>query len=367
MPAPTTDYKLHGTMFSLYTAKARAYLQYKRLPYTEVMDHGDFRARIMPVVHKFMIPVVEGPDGKVYQDTTDILDQLEAKHPERPIVPDDPVLMMLSRLIEIFTDEVATPLAMHYRWNYPQSNAFIVEEFSNMMIPTVGHEAAPEMGKGVAAQMQSYLLALGVASKEGQALAVTLFESVARALDSHLTRSNFVFGDHPSHADFSLFLCFFAHQYRDLGPAQAFLKEHTHFLSYYLDKLQSGAGCSSNGALGITDSSIEFLKSIGPITNEFGLQVLEIAKKETAGAQSGDMVENLSGEITLTIDGKPFVRHGRTYSAWKVNRFLEAYQALSDADTSRADEILKAIGAHDLAQAEPVSRLVKRDYQVVCN
>lgn len=365
MTTSSQEYKLYGSMFSLYTAKTRAYLQYKRLPYVEQMNHIDFGERIVPIIHKFMIPVVEDADGTILQDTTDIIDQLEERHPDRPIWPEDPVLVFLCRFIEFFTDEVATPLAMHYRWNYPESNSYITQEFTNWIGLSVGREAAPEMGKKMAGQMQQYLPRLGVADEEGQALTVHLFESVARALDDHLEGSRFVFGDRPCHADMSLYLCFYAHEYRDFGPAQKFLKNNAHHLSYYLDTLHAGAGCSSEGHLEPTGSLIEFLKSIGPITGDYALEALRIGDRLVPDLKEGEPADRKGDVVTVTIDGKPFTRGCSLYSSWKAVRVLDAYNALLDEDRARADQILEQIGAVNLVKAKPSWKLIKSDYQIV--
>jgi hypothetical protein len=37
----------------------------------------------------------------------------------------------------------------------------------------------------------------------------------------------------------SLYLCFYAHEYRDYGPGQEFLKNQGHYVSYYLDTLHA--------------------------------------------------------------------------------------------------------------------------------
>ena len=101
------------------------------------------------------------------------------------------------------------------------------------------------------------------------------------------------------------------------------------------------------------------------MTNEFGLQLLDMTGEMVSEAKSGDHVEDKGREITLTIDGKPFARRGRVYSAWKVQRMLDVYGGLSASDRTRADEFLGQIGALDLARSTPDWRLEKQDYQVL--
>jgi glutathione S-transferase len=82
-------YTLWGGPLSLYSGKARAYLIKKRIPYRELYpSHPDFPRRIMPAIGLFVVPVLEAPDGTIVQDTTDIIEYLDARHPEPNLVPE---------------------------------------------------------------------------------------------------------------------------------------------------------------------------------------------------------------------------------------------------------------------------------------
>ncbi|MFM9828098.1 MAG: glutathione S-transferase N-terminal domain-containing protein, partial [Sphingomonas sp.] len=70
-------YRLFGMPGSLYTAKARSYLRKQRLDVEELpVGHPDFAA-IARQVGRFIMPVVEAPDGAIIQDTTAIIDHVE--------------------------------------------------------------------------------------------------------------------------------------------------------------------------------------------------------------------------------------------------------------------------------------------------
>ena len=72
-------YKLYGTPGSLYTAKARSYLIKQGLAF-ENRSIGDahYRQSIMPQVGRWIMPVLEAPDGTLIQDGSVIIDTLEA-------------------------------------------------------------------------------------------------------------------------------------------------------------------------------------------------------------------------------------------------------------------------------------------------
>ncbi|MBN8501877.1 MAG: glutathione S-transferase N-terminal domain-containing protein, partial [Sphingomonadales bacterium] len=76
-------YTLWGTPHSLFTGKARSYLLKCGVPYTErlVSDHR-FLDEIVPKVGHMVIPVIEAPDGELIQDSTAIIDHIEASTAE---------------------------------------------------------------------------------------------------------------------------------------------------------------------------------------------------------------------------------------------------------------------------------------------
>jgi len=73
------DFILYGMQASLYTGKVRAYMRRNRINVTERgAGHPVYTGKIMPVLGRFIIPVIETPGGEIVQDGTDILDYLEA-------------------------------------------------------------------------------------------------------------------------------------------------------------------------------------------------------------------------------------------------------------------------------------------------
>ncbi len=76
------DYILYGGDHSLFTGKARAYMRYKDLNWEERPATREvYRNIILPKIGAPIIPVLETAGGEYVQDTTDIIDFLEARHP----------------------------------------------------------------------------------------------------------------------------------------------------------------------------------------------------------------------------------------------------------------------------------------------
>lgn len=95
---------LWGMPASLYTGKARAALRKRRVPFDErTPGHPEFRARIVPAVGRWIIPVLECPDGTRVQDSASIVEHLDRTAPDGPpSLPPDPALAAIARLLEVW-------------------------------------------------------------------------------------------------------------------------------------------------------------------------------------------------------------------------------------------------------------------------
>ena len=76
------------------------------------------------------IPVLLTPDDEAVQDTSEILDALETRHPSPPLYPRTPVQSIVSRIFELYADEFMILPAMHYRWSFPASERKARGDFS---------------------------------------------------------------------------------------------------------------------------------------------------------------------------------------------------------------------------------------------
>ena len=122
---------LWGTPHSLYTGKVRSYLIKKGLPFRELLPpHPRFGGEVLPAVRHFVVPVLETSDGRFIQDSTVIIEELEHRFPERPMVPATPVQRVVATLLGGFGSEGLLSVAMHYRWSYrAQQEHFLRAEF----------------------------------------------------------------------------------------------------------------------------------------------------------------------------------------------------------------------------------------------
>jgi len=107
-------YTIHGALGSPYSMKMRALFRYRRI--THVWNHGgNVQQLAAEKVKAPVIPVIEYPDGSFQNDSTPVLYNLEKRHPERGVVPQDPAQAFIGHLLEDFADEWLTKAMFGYR------------------------------------------------------------------------------------------------------------------------------------------------------------------------------------------------------------------------------------------------------------
>src|SRR5688500_18029789 len=99
-------HRLIGAEVSYYTGKVRAYLRHKQIPFEEVAATREvYRDVIVPRTGVRFIPVLITADDVAVQDSTAIIDHLEARHLEPSIVPPGALARWIARLFELYGDE----------------------------------------------------------------------------------------------------------------------------------------------------------------------------------------------------------------------------------------------------------------------
>lgn len=203
---------LYGAPHSLYTGKTRAYMRKQGVAFVERTPADPrFRDEILPRIQRGVIPVVEFPDGRIIQDTTDILDHFERSGARVTALPTGPRQRVLAHVAELYAVVGLTRHAMHYRWTYlNEQHDFLMDAF----VGGGSHRDAPK----VMARMQSYLPMLGVTPHTIPAIESSYLE-LLDLLQVHFTDHPYLFGAQPSLGDYGLLGPLYAHLGRDPVPA----------------------------------------------------------------------------------------------------------------------------------------------------
>ena len=195
-------YRLFGALGSPYSMKLRALLRYRRIPHLWV--DGAATREALGQVRAPVIPVLEYPDGHFDNDSTPVLYDLEERHAERRVVPDDPAQAFIAHLLEDFADEWLTKAMFGYRW---------LEEVDQVQMSR--WLAFDNMKGGGLAQSQGFAeqfrarqvgrMALVGCTRENFPLIEASTRAVLAALEAHVVNRHCLFGTRPSMAEFGIY------------------------------------------------------------------------------------------------------------------------------------------------------------------
>ena len=103
-----TPYKIIGRPESGYSLKVRSTMRYKKIPHA--WENRCLRNQRLFNKHATvqLIPLVFRPDGSAVQDSTPIIEELEASYPSPALHPEDPNPPVIRELVQ-FAETVLNP------------------------------------------------------------------------------------------------------------------------------------------------------------------------------------------------------------------------------------------------------------------
>ena len=254
----------------LLLCKVRAYLRYKQAldglgpGFEDVLATPEIVQRLLvPATGSPTVPQLLVPGEGYVQDSSEIIDLVEARHPGPAVVPDAeraPRQRIASYLLELLADEWMLVYAFWERWHYstdgvtPNHLDFNAQQWGSFLHPTGSGRERRAAGRALFDQVFSRaapaeaksgpyagLVQLGVNEltlEAWQASNLRILES----FETHLGEHDYVLGGRPSLADFALLGPLYAHQYRD-AVAGFILRTRFPLIAEWVER------CTGNGAL----------------------------------------------------------------------------------------------------------------------
>jgi len=349
------EYELVASKNSYYSARVRACLQYKRIPYVETPANISAIRRVIKLTGERVYPIVVCPDGTVLRDGCDIVEALEQRHPKRPVIPEDPLLHLVALIIEMMADEFMIETSIGFRWTEDKTAEWSKRLFGQISIE---REKDPELrdrgfknGAKVGEMIRTRVLQPEVGGNpENRPRALHVTRDILSRLDAHLQETPFLLGDRPSLADLGLINAMYGHLYRDPGEICDFLHWDCISLSLWIDHMLTAAGESDRGELYLTDS----------------LEHVLAACAEHYPGRAMDRVRSADQHLSDAPPGTPIsIITGPYYTAWRCQRLRDHFLSLPKNSIPEAERLLDKAGLLEACNYQPGWRGEKRKGMLV--
>lgn len=317
-------YRLFGALGSPYSQKLRAVLRYRRLPHVWI-DGAATRAALGQV-RAPVIPVLEYPDGHFDNDSTPVIYDLEARHAERRIVPDDPAQAFIAHLLEDFADEWLTKAMFGYRWLEDVDQVQMSRWLAFDNLKGGGLEASQDFAAKFR-ERQVGRMALVGCTRENFPLIEESTRAVLTALEAHVVNRHYLLGTRPSLAEFGIF-----GQLSQLGTdptPQAMMRADFPYTYRWLAHIDDMSGVEGEWEPGFAPVVDELVRIAGEVYAPF------LAANERAAE---------AGAATLTMEamGLSYTQGVFKYQIRCLRELQARYAALDPGPRARVDAILGA-------------------------
>jgi glutathione S-transferase len=308
-------HRIFGAEVSPYSVKVRSYFRYKQIPHEWILRGGAEMEEFKKYAKLPLIPLVVTPEDKGIQDSTPILEKLEAEHPEPSIHPDDPVAAFVSALLEEFGDEWGNKWMFHYRWAREADQDSAANRIVRTMAPGLSDEQYAGMAAGVKARMVDRVWFVGSSEQTAPQIEET-FERGMKVLEGHLAGRKYLFGGRPAFGDFGLWGQLY-NAWTD-PTAGAIVKQHPNLVAWIERMLEP----KNEGAFEPW-SALE--PTLAPFVEQFvGGLFLPWSAANAAAIAAGDE------EFTVQLEGRAYTQKPQKYHARSLAALRARYAGLGD-------------------------------------
>ncbi len=343
--------KLYGVTVSYFTGKIETYLRYKGIAYDWDQPFGD-RERIMKLAGAMQVPLIELDDGRWLQDSTPMIRYFEKEHPDRPVLPQDPVVRFIALLIEDYADEWLWRSAMHYRWSFPRGRALLgrilVEEITGHMkfLPASLRRLIMRTRQRV-----GYVVNDGV-TRETVAHVEQGYHNALANMTRLLEDNPYLLGKTPSVADIGLMGPMLRHFSQDPDPAQIMRYEAPAVFEWVARTWNAGA------TTGATEFNWSIPDSAQPMLQEIAETHLVQLRENAAAFHRGESL------FEMTVQGCHYRKITVSqYRVYCLERLREEFDLLDEQAKAAVKALLAYPGSEllwDRSQAADSGHDVER-------
>jgi len=210
-----SHYRIWQGIASPYSYKVMTYMNYKGIPYKRIEANAKGSMEDIPrMVGQSIVPVMLSPKEEVLQDSTPIIEWLEERFVEKPVVPEDSRLAFLMWLLEEFADEYMPRIHMHTRWGNPQNQQAVSHRIARGLVYATPEASVSDFAAFMMSRQEGFNKHLGLTDRVRDNMDQQVLDLLA-ILDEHFLHYQFLLGDKPSVADFALYGSLKVHLYSD--------------------------------------------------------------------------------------------------------------------------------------------------------
>jgi glutathione S-transferase len=361
MSKPYIHYAWHLSYFS---GKSRSYLRYKDIPHVEkAIDFYTFSRRAKKRTGAAVMPVMITPEGEWLQDTSVIIDRLEQRFPQAPVVPSTPLQKFAAYLMELWGDEWWLVIAMYTRWCHPENYVVFEHDAGTGLLPGFPWFLQKRMAAKAANQMRGHLPGLGIVPEKLELLGQWTRDTLD-LLDAHFAQHAFLFGDKPSLGDFGLIGPMYAHLGRDPWSKRELIDPRRHVRAW-VDRMmqpQPLAGAFLAGdqiPATLTPIFRQMFQEMIPML----VGILREVEAAIPRRAPGKPLPRGLGMIEYPMGKGTYRRAAIPYILWMVQRMLDVYAGMTAAEQETVREWLRQLGGESLLELK-VPRLRRRGLRV---
>jgi glutathione S-transferase len=320
-------YRIFGAELSPYSVKVRSYFRYKGIPHEWIVRSQATQEEFQKYAKLPLVPLVVTPADEGLQDSTPIIEELEARFPEPPLQPADPTLAFLSALLEEFGDEWGNKWMFHYRWAREVDQDSAAARLARTMMPGLGEEQYAGIAQGIKQRMVKRVWFVGSSEQTAPQIEDSFRDAVG-LLEAQLASRAYLFGARPALADFGIWGQVY-NAWTD--PTAGEIVKAAPQLAAWVERMLEPK----------VEGDFEDYPSLAP--------TLEPLLERSVGrlflpwsAANARAIADGSEEFSVELDGRIWTQKPQKYHARSLAQIRRKYQAI--ADRSALDPILERTG-----------------------
>jgi glutathione S-transferase len=196
-------YRIFGSEMSPYSVKVRSYFRFKGIAHRWIPRSAENEEDYKRYARLPIVPTVATPENEGLQDSTPLIERMEALHPTPSIHPEDGALKFLSELIEEFGDEWGNKLMFHHRWFAGVDAEASAQTLAWLALPQGDTAAVADRAAMIRERMSGRGHFVG-SSPANAPLITGYYIELIDLLQAHLAARPYLFGARPAFADFGL-------------------------------------------------------------------------------------------------------------------------------------------------------------------